>query len=618
MNEFDFTLVGEGTDSPFGGYISEIDRTVVGRRFLVRGSKNVYRKKSGALANRPGLLLRGAQDTGLTDTKASFEWETSLGATRVLRVNNDKLQVESDIVLSGTYIFYDLLTLTNTRVIFDQWWDNTLKKDILLFCDGTDDMKSWSGGLGKIDSTTATTIVLTATVASQGFDTASGTVIINGTEYAYTGSSASTLTGVTPDPTGEANASVVLQKVTTDSNTVEADYEIDFIRVINNQLYAGSDTSRLVYISKNTDWDDFTKSSPRATGQGDTITLDELPTGIALRDGKAHIGTRKAWYEVSFEQITVSTDLTEQTKVKKTPLAPKEGLLRHEFIGNVGNDVVYLSEDQQLRVLATFRNLSEPKLPSLSEDIETELNNEDFTGGHLRAIGDFIYLTAPNNGRVWIHETQTKISRFGNIEKERIWYAPFIWNLSRIALINGVEYGYSNATPLMYQLWSTLQWHDDNATGESIPYDSMFVFGYRNDSRFNLISFDKMYIEGYMSQSADVRGAVAYEYKGERSVQSFVVNSEEENVTPEFYTGDIGNSLGDSSLGDNPLGDQTSDEEADQELLPKFRIMVDFEEMHVHEYQPRIYATEADSRVELLALGTNEIVCEEVSTVMRE
>jgi hypothetical protein len=270
MDNWDFKLVGLGTGSPFGGYISAADRTTIGRRFLVKGSKNVYVKNSGTIANRPGLKRRGAADATVADTKESFEWDTSLGAQRVLRVNNGKLQVESDIVTAASYVWYDLFTLTNTRAIFDTWWDNTAKKDIMLWCDGTTSMKSWSGGLGKVASATANTIVLSSSVATQGFDTTSGIVLVGGVEYTYTGSTGSTLTGVTPDASALTADSVVLQKVTTDTDTVGSDYEVDFIKVVNNQLVACSESSRLVYISKNTDWDDFSKSSPRATGEGDT------------------------------------------------------------------------------------------------------------------------------------------------------------------------------------------------------------------------------------------------------------------------------------------------------------------------------------------------------------
>ena len=612
-----FNLVGAGEKINFDGYVSNPDKTTIGRGFLVKGSKNVYIKKTGTIANRPGLKLRGSEDPTQAGVSSSYEWETSLGQTWPIRFVNGKLEVESDIVTTGTYVWYTLLdSLTNINFVFEPWWNNSQKKDILLMCDGTDSMKYWSGGIGKVASTTANTIVLSATVATQGFTTASGTVIVNGTDYAYTGSSGSTLTGVTPDPTGEADGSVVLQKPVTDADTVEADYTIDFIKVVANQLYAASLTSRKVYVSKNTDWTDFAQSSPRATGEGEEITLDETPVGIGQRDGKAHIGTRKAWYEVSFNQITIGSTLSEQTKVDRKSMTGKKGLLGHDFITYVGDDMVYLTEDQQLHIYGTFRNYNQSQFPSLSDEIEEELQNEDFTGGHIRSAGDFIYLVAPNNGRVWLHETTTGTDEYGDITYKRRWHAPFIWNLSRIAIINGVEYGYSNARPELYQMWDTLQWHDDGQNEESIPYDSIASWGYRSADRFNYIDFDKIFFEGYMTPGSDVRAGIAFEYKGERSVQELLINTS--SVSAEFYIGDVGISLGDAALGDNPLGDVTSDVESDQELLPKFRAIRTVGYVHCHEYQPRVYSTEADARWEILVFGSNDIISEEYPSVLEK
>lgn len=606
MENWDFNLSGAGTERPFARYISARDKTALSRRFLVRGSKNVYFKRSGTIANRPGLLRRGSPDSTNAGVTSNTEWDTSLGKTRPIRVANAKLEVESDIVTEGTYVWYTLLdSLTATRYNFATWWDNTAKKDILIFCDGTDDLKTWSGAMGLLNSatTTSTIIGLTATAASLGFRSGGGTVTINGTNYTYTGISGSTLTGA-QDATGEADGSVVIDKPATVSNTPASGFNVDFIKVINNQLYCGSDSSRLVYISKNNNYADFTFSSPRVPGEGEIITLDEIPTGIGERDGQAKIGTKKAWYSVRFSQITVSTTLTEQTIVDRIPLADKKGPLRHEFIANVGNDLVYLSQDQQLHVFGTFTDIDQPQFPSLSDDIKNELEQEDFTTGHLVAAGDFIYLTAPNNGRVWLYETRTFITDIGNISRERTWHAPFIWNVSRIAIIDSMEYGHSNANPQIYQLWDTLQWHDDGPSGESIPYDSVAILSYFSSSRFDLLTFDKIYIEGYMANGSLLSQAVSYEYQGSEGTQLYEINSED--TAPVFYSGDVGLSLGDSSLGDNPLGSATNDIETDQDFLPKFKTMINATEIECTEYQLRTFSSEAGARWEILAIGTNE------------
>src|SRR3990167_5283251 len=103
-NTFDFTLIED-----FPGYNSASDKTKIDPGFLIRGSKNVYKKLSGTIASRPGLKRRGSADSTDAGVKAEFVWNTNVDTTRPLRICNNKLQVESDIVTTGTYVWYDLL-----------------------------------------------------------------------------------------------------------------------------------------------------------------------------------------------------------------------------------------------------------------------------------------------------------------------------------------------------------------------------------------------------------------------------------------------------------------------------------------------------------------------------
>lgn len=590
----------------FVGYSSSVDRTKADPGLMVKGSKNVYKKVSGAIAVRPGLKRRGAADSTLAGVKSSFEWETSVATIRALRVANSKLQVESDIVTSGTYLWYDLLTsLTTTAWVFDTVWDNTLKKDFLVFVGGNSNEYRWEGGIALISSTTINTIVLDRTVASAGLSTTSGSVVINGTTYTYSGSSGSTLTGVSGSPTGEANGSVVISGVITNSNSPASGFTNDFLKVINNQVYIGSYTSRLIYVSKNDDYKDFGQATPRIPGDGELITLDSLGKGIGVRQGKAHIfGGTNDLYIVSFNQITVGSTLTEQTVIDRKEMANLEGPLNHDFIGNIGDDLVWVSQKRQLKLYGDLRNYVEPIFPTLSLPVENEWKNEDFDGGHLRSVGDTLYVTAPDNGRVWLYQQRITVNTEGDIINERLWQPPFIWNLSRIAVIDGVEYGHSNANPQLYQMWDTLQWHDDSPDDAFLAYDSVLALAYKNSGRrTDLVNFNKYYVEGYMAQGSEVFGVAVIEYQGSSAVLESVINSNESAVT--FFQGSVGASLGDSSLGDNPLGDSVSEDESDQESIPKFRVIIDVGKVDAFEYQLRVYSNEPDSRWEVLAIGAN-------------
>jgi hypothetical protein len=542
-------------------------------------------------------------DDTLAKVDSEFVWNTSLSQTFPLRVSNSKFQFLSDI--SGTNAWYDLQTgLSLSRYVFDTVWDNTLKKDFLVFVRGDSNLFRWDGGVAKfVSGVAATSITLDRTAATAGFPTSGGTVKINGNSYTYTGVSGVTLTGVAGDPSAEPVDSVVILQVVTNATTPASGFTNDFIKVNNNQIAVGSLTSRLIYISKDSNYIDYTQSTPRIPGDGEILTLDNPAVGITVRKGNFWISSDSEWYEQSFNQITVGTTLTEQTKVEKQPASPA---FSHETIDVDDDVIVYLSSDQQVETIGNYRNLTQTAYPSLSQQIYDELQEEDFTLGQLKVIGDFIYLVAPNAGRVYLHQTRKKLDVAGNVVAERLWHAPFIWGISRVDVIDGDIVGFSNSNPQLYYLWDTGQWHDDGPDGSdviSLPYASTMLLAYQNGGRRQgLINFDKMYYEGYIA--GNLYEAIYYDYQGATALLTSEINTTE-HPAPGLYTGTLPPSLGDASLGDNPLGSGLNTLSSDQALLPKFRIIIGKEQVNCFEFAPMVYSNEVDSRWEILALGAN-------------
>ena len=599
---FDFKTVSE-----FGGYVSSVDKTKLSIDTVVSGSQNVYKKDSGTWAVREGQKRLGAASSTQSAVSSEFVWRTSWGAEYPLWVTNSTLQV----YISGTWLTL-LSGLTLTRYVFDKWFDNTEKKDRLLFVNGSDDLFHWSGGYSTILSKTVNTITKTGSTSWQqaGFSTTGGekTVVINGTTYTYTGGeSTTTLTGVSPDPTGEANGSNVLQAVQTVSNSPAANFANDFIKVINNQLYVGSYTSRLCYISSNTDFKNFTVTSPRIPGGPELLTLDSTLKGIGVRQGNAHIGVGTGqWAVISFNDITVGSTLTQVTKIDVKPVSNLAAPYAHEFIDVVGDSLVYLAQDQQVRTFGDFANLFTPKYPSLSQQIKTELENEVFTGGSLKCIGDITYLTAPNSGKVYLYKVRERVDANGNVVGERLWFAPFVWSITGVDIYNGIVYGFSSQNPQMYQLWDTGQWHDDCPSDEELRYSCVLAFAYRTTAnRVDLQHFDKTYSEGYMSLGTPLDLLINYNYEGVTNQVSVPINS---LALPAYMFTPSVSSLGDESLGDAPMGDGLTESGL---FLPKFKVINSIADLNCFEWQPVYFSDEANARWEILATGSNTRMADE-------
>lgn len=603
--DFEFAIISE-----WKGYNSANDKTNVAENVMVQGSQNMYKKLSGNLAVRPGQKRIGAADPTASPVSSEFVWNTSWGATYPVWVTNNKLQV------SINNVWYTLLSsLTKTRYVFDKWWNDSLQQDELLFVKGDSDIQSWGGGQAQILSTTANTITKTGTASwtEDFFLPSPGNVVINGNTYAYTGGEGTTtLTGVTPTPVGEANGSIVLQAVVTSTNTPAAGFSNDFIKVINNQVYVGSYTSRLCYISADDDFTNYVVPDPAQLGDPAILTLDSTLNGIGVKSGNAaiSIGTSE-WAIVEFILQTIGTtaELTPITirnaNITINPIAKQAAAYAHEFIGSSGDNLIYLSKDQQLRTLGNFNDLFYAAYPCLSQELFTELQAENFTGGGIKCIGDFTYLTAPVSGKAYLYQVRQYVDDSNTVRVERLWHSPFIWNATRVDDINGVVVAFSNANPQVYEVWDTGQWHDDSPSGESLPYSCILALSYRTgERRQGLQSFDKNFSEGYITVGTPLNLTINYNWQG--STQQIVtpVNS---IARPAFlFSASVG-SLGDSTPGDKILGDEITDETVSSDLqdLFKFKVINSLSLVNCFEYQPIYSSDTADAQWEILASGTN-------------
>jgi hypothetical protein len=308
--------------------------------------------------------------------------------------------------------------------------------------------------------------------------------------------------------------------------------------------------------------------------------------------------------------------------VEKLPVSALSGALSHEFITIVGNNIVYLAQDNQLRTIGTFRNIFDIKFPDFSQVVKDEFTEEDFTGGHIFANGDFIYVTAPLNSRHWMYETRESVDEQGNIRADRIWHAPQVSGISRFAIISGILYGHSNQNPMLYQIWDTEQWHDDSGDGTSLPYECVVAMSYMHLSnkggksfrRQGKIVFDKVYIEGYIAPGTPLYGKVLFDYQGATDIQILHINSPAIPNIPvqpspvkdvKRYTYLDAPNLEQDILADNPIGTGITVSANAQDYLPKFRAIRKVKPTDCYEFGIEVYSYDIDARWEIIAIGAD-------------
>jgi hypothetical protein len=431
---------------------------------------------------------------------------------------------------------------------------------------------------------------------------------INGTEFSYFGGTdTDTLTGVIGNPAA-AVGDIIFQAISTVENTPSADITNDFVVTLSNQLIVGSYSAKIIYISSDEDFSDFTNNGDLVSGDPDFAIIDEFPTGAVVKGESVYIfaGNASTYVitpntPVPFAVSVGGSYTLVVTKVEKQVGSGNSAAIAQEFITTIGEDVLYLSKDHQLRQLGTLRNIITQKTPSLSKAVRKELVDEDFTGGALRAVDEFVYITAPISGRTYLYQIRDNVDDVGNLTAQRFWQPPQDWNISRIAIVDGVVGGYSAQYPQLYQLWDTGQYHDDTPDGEGAAYTAVLRMAYRQfKERDDLGSFDKVYYEGYILPRSDLVANVYNDYQGATKVQTKTLSSIAGSAV--LYGGDGVTLIGGRKIGDQTIGGGLRDVDYENPL-PKFRVISNVTQEDCFEYCLELVSQEKDSQWEILALG---------------
>jgi hypothetical protein len=594
----DFDLV---TD--FKGYRNKEDITNLPAGYLVEDSKNVT---GGRISVREGYTIDGQTSATLSGITASYDWMMHNGNERNLRAGNGLLEVRyvasvGDKYLTETFtegqvywipIMSGLGTATNFN--FAEYWDTTEVKDRLLFVNGTSNVHSWSGGVALMLSATASPATITKTgsptFGEEGFTTtASGSVTINGTEYAYTGgASTTTLTGVTPDPSGEAVSSVIFQTPVTTANgsitSLLSTLENDLIANLNNQIYYGSFTNRSVYVSKVNDYKTVAFTSPtRIVGEGALLTLDSCPIGFVPQEENIYITSGKNdWYVTQF---TKSADLTgESLQIKKLKSGAQQAAQSQAMISKIKNSVIFISNEPTLDELGRIENiLGTPQQVNMSDSIKNDFDSFDFTDSQVFYHKYFIYVSVPKEGKVMMY----------NLAKG-FWEAPQTLPVARFSIINGNLYGHDYSTPQTYKLFDG--YNDNNHAIEAIAKFSYQNYGTRAKTKY----FNEYFTEGYIDLNTTLNLGIQYDYGGCATETSYAITGGDSQIV---CLPSVTSSLGKESLGKNPLGGELNQQNVN-DLPSKWRVIKTFPRKDFYEVQYTFQSLGVDYRWELLAFGS--------------
>lgn len=601
------------------GYVTSQDKSNTDFRLLTAGSKNVQIDFQKKVKSRSGYSRLGAANTALTEPRNAWTWHTSTGTKLSMRFYDDELEVYLEEVggqtidawtrVSNGWSTTELLRSCIQKGGNGGWYDATTElMDFCLMVIADANIYQWNGAVATVKSITATTITKkgTPTFAADRFYTGGNKTVVcvrTGTEYVYTGGETTTaLTGIA-STVGLIAGDILVQKVVTNTDKPAASRTNHFIYNFENQIIIGSEDDNLVLGSKNTDFTDYTPSSPRLAGEGFTLTLDNPTRGITSLGSQLLVGAGKSViFKTVFEQIAVSTTLAETVKIKKLDVGINQGFLNQESIVPVGNEIFYLTNEVAVRSITDPDNLTGISPKTYSNPIKPDFDAEDWDNAVGFWSKSTLYFSAPDNSRLYmlnfVEDADGKLFRF--------WNPPQVLPVRALTHIikDSVEklYGHSNAVPETYLLFDGASdgVYDDMDVENKLPIDCRALFAYNNYKQKGILKvFDEYYIEGEITPATtELEMILRYDFDGVTQEITKVIDGSDEDI----LEGEVGiNSLAQQSLTQNPLGGLLNEPSGTR----KFRLIFELAPEDFFETQVEFTTNDVDKFWAVLAHGAN-------------
>ncbi len=450
-----------------------------------------------------------------------------------------------------------------------------------------------SVGTGQI------TISGTDSVIDSGFyATTNLNIVINGTTYAYLSAVGNSFVGITPSAVGEVAGSVIHQAVVTTPNSsmtgITATFKNGLIAVMNNQVFIGSLTSSVMWLSKVNSYTDYSTSSTRQVGEGGSLILDQNLVAFNIQGAQdqptmyVSAGT-DFWYKITFTDLVSVVGPSGQT-LGAVPIktGKRQGAQSQAFVSNMKNNTISVSFEPTVDMIGVEEDfLTQVHTVNISDSIKLDLDGYDMTGGCIFYFQYYIYVAVPAEGLVLPYNLSTEA-----------WEPPQELPISRFYIVDGELYGHSYSTFESYKLFTG--YADRVYPGfTGFPIQANWVFSYQNyGDRASLKSATQLYVEGYINQNTVLGAQITYEIDGCATVKDFEIDGSNRKIV--CIPSELG-SLGKESLGKSKLGGAGSI--SLYGLPPKFRVINTFTNTDFFECSISFSVLGTDNRAEILAFG---------------
>jgi len=360
---------------------------------------NANLKRQNGIQPREGATILGSFSTTANPIRSAHCFTRKDGLERPLRSSGTILECYNPFLATPDYITLD--TGFTSGKIFGFVDGDT----VCYMCNGVEVIRKWTGAVARFDLANSTVNVIAlhaetengVTLSSAellGFSS-SGTMIINGNAYTYSGRSGLTLTGVNTTPLGEADLSGVAEKPISTGFTSAPLGNILLIKDSRLLIAGVSANPNNVYGSKIGDATNFSFSSPAVADDGFVMKFWGKPI-TALLDKGAYVAVLKedGAKSLSFTKIgdPSSTSILTVPKIDGLFEGIGLGAVNQKSTLGLNYDGIFTSKQVGLRRLTriTGNDIDTPE--SLTERIQDDFDVYDLVDACIGAFKQQIHL----------------------------------------------------------------------------------------------------------------------------------------------------------------------------------------------------------------------------------
>jgi hypothetical protein len=422
-------------------------------------------------------------------------------------------------------------------------------------------------------------------------------LLINTHTYTYSKIAGQYFIGISSDPTVEEASSIICQKPhiapNSSLNGVPLNFKNYLIKNLNNQIYLAASDNHSIYISNVNSFLDYIFSSPRKPGEGAILTLDGVPKSMQQQSDSMFISAGSDyWYYTKFQMS--SDNLHEAINIVPIKTAAKQGCQSDALSTKIKNSIAFVSHEVQVNTLGLLPNfLGEPQVVDISYPIVHDVQNADFTDGHMLYFKKYLFITKPKEGIMLIYNMTQDVAD-GSVDPSQVhyWEAPQTLPIGRLSIINGELYGHAYNESNTYKLF-------DGFSDDGKPYKCVALFAYSTyGDRTASKSSNKFFVEGYKKQDTKLTGILR------RGLNGSVVSWSWKTLPSRCLIPVIDDaSIGKTPIGKTPIGGTS--QEIDLATPPKFRLVQTYDRSPYFEEQIGFSSDGVGQWWELVSFSTN-------------